>query len=114
MNTSNSSPWSLWLDEHLLEVSDELKISLNAGIERSRYCLAVLSPASLKKDWTRYELERWLQKSASARQRLLLVWHGVNEQDVAAWSPEAATRVALATDRHTVQELASKLSRAMR
>lgn len=105
---------AVWLDEHLLEVGDVLRPALDAGLERSRYCLAILSPASLKKDWLRYELERWLQKSARAGQNLLLVWHGVDEHDVAAWFPELATRVALLTARDSVQELAFKLSRAMR
>jgi hypothetical protein len=105
---------AVWLDEHVLEVGDVLKAALHAGIERSRYCVAILSRASLKKDWIRYELERWLKKSASAAQNLLLVWHGVSEHDVAAWSPEIASRVALLTDRDSIEELAAKLSRAMR
>jgi hypothetical protein len=104
----------VWLDESQIEAGDQLVQSLDSGIHTSRCGLIVLSQAFMRKKWTRYEVDQLLEASRNSGKKLFFLWHGVSEDEVRAWSPELADRVAFITERYSLDELALRLARAMR
>jgi hypothetical protein len=104
----------VWLDESQLEVGDDLVRSLDAGMQQARFGIVALSKAYLEKKWTRYEVEQLLDMSRRSGKKLFFLWHGVDEDQVRAWSPELAGKTALITERFSIDAMAGKLARAMR
>jgi ADP-heptose:LPS heptosyltransferase len=103
----------VWLDESQIEHGEELIASLTAGMTRSRCGLVILSPAFMAKKWTQYEVEQLLEASRQSGKKLLFLWHGVQEAQVRAWSPQVADRVAIMTDAYSIDALAAALAKAL-
>jgi uncharacterized protein YjbI with pentapeptide repeats len=104
----------VWLDENEIEIGEELLASLNNGMTQSRFGLMIISKAFIEKKWTQFEVKQLLKMSKQTGKRLFFIWHGVNEEQVSAWSPELAKRVALASDRYSLDQLGLRLAEAMR
>lgn len=93
-----------WYDEFTLRPGDSLRRSIDHGLLTSQAGVVVLSPAFFSKRWTNYELDGLVQLNAGDPQqvtgsrsgsRLIPVWHNVDVETVARYSPSLANLVAL-------------------
>ena len=100
---------SLWYDEISLKPGDSLSGSINRGIAKSRTGIVVVSRAFLRKHWPEAELRALMTRRIEAGIKLLPVWHGVDKEEVASFSPMLADLVALVTADRTAQEVALAL-----
>ena len=90
---------SIWYDEFSLTVGDSLRESIDRGLAQSRFGIVVLSPNFFNKGWPQRELNALATREASqiGVKVILPVWHNVNKEDVARYSPMLADRVAAPT-----------------
>lgn len=101
----------VWYDEFALRVGDRLRRKVDTGLATSRFGVVVLSPSFFKKNWPQYELDGLVTREMTdERQIILPLWHGVSREDVAAYSPSLADKVALQTSDHTIEEIASEIA----
>ena len=70
----------------------------------------VLSHSFISKGWTNYELDGIVTRSVSGEQVLLPIWHNISKQEVVAYSPSLADKVARSTATHTVEEIAKEIA----
>jgi hypothetical protein len=105
----------VWMDELSLEVGDSLRERIERGIMEAPKCILVLSPDFLANHgWCRAEFDSiYIREILEKRNVILPIWHRVAVHDVYAYSPRLADRVALDSS-IGVEELADKLSRALR
>ena len=105
--------WSVWLDELELTVGDRLGERIDEGLRRSRFGVVVLSPAFFRKQWPRHELTGLAEREADTGTKVILpVHHGVSYDDIRAFSPALADRVAAATD-DGIKAVADRISQAL-
>ncbi|MEZ0470097.1 DUF1883 domain-containing protein [Luteimonas salinilitoris] len=101
---------NVWYDEFELRIGDSLRRKIDQGLANSRVGLVVLSHAFIAKGWTNYELDGIVTRSVSGEQVLLPIWHNISKQEVVAYSPSLADKVARSTATHTVEEIAKEIS----
>lgn len=85
----------VWYDEFTLRVGDSLRESIDKGLLKSRYGIAVLSPSFFAKDWPQRELSALLARDSRNQKVILPVWLDVGLADVARYSPLLADLVAV-------------------
>lgn len=105
---------SVWYDEFTLHVGDSLRRSIDDGLVRSKAGVVVISPAFLRKEWPKKELDALVARESSGTQLLLPVWHEVTADQVATHSPLLADRIATSTARgldRVIQDLLHALGR---
>lgn len=100
----------VWYDEFELKIGDSLRRKIDQGLANSRVGLVVLSHSFIAKGWTNYELDGIVTRSVSGEQVLLPIWHNISKQEVIAFSPSLADKVARNTATHTVQEIAKEIA----
>lgn len=101
---------NVWYDEFELRIGDSLRRKIDQGLANSRVGLVVLSHSFIAKGWTNYELDGIVTRSISGEQVLLPIWHNISKQEVIAYSPSLADKVARNTATHTVEEIASEIA----
>lgn len=94
-----SSGVTVWLDENELRLGDSLRAKIDQGLAESRYGVVILSRAFFAKDWPPRELDGLTALESSQRKVILPVWHGVDRDVVAGYSPLLAGKLAISTDR---------------
>ena len=91
--------YTAWFDEQTLRLGDSLRRSIDLGLTQSRFGAVVLSHRFFAKSWPRRELDGLVSlETQDGRKRILPIWHGVTEVDVARFSPTLADRVAVSTE----------------
>src|SRR6266404_4892838 len=85
---------SVWYDQFELKLGDRLVRSINNGLSKSRFGIAILSPAFFKKRWPLLELDGLAQREEGGRKVILPVWYNVTEHEVRAESLLLADRIA--------------------
>lgn len=86
----------VWYDEFTLRPGESLRRSIDAGLARSRFGIVVLSPSFFAKGWPQWELDGLVNRQVSGGTTVLIpIWHGVGHQEVAAYSPPLADKVAI-------------------
>ena len=100
----------VWFDEFTLRIGDSLRRKIDEGLVNSRVGLVILSPAFLNKGWTNHELDGIVTRSVTGEQVLLPIWHKISKQEVIAYSPSLADKLARNTASHTVQEIAAEIA----
>lgn len=89
----------VWYDEFSLKVGDSLRRSIDRGLIQSRFGIVVLSPAFFGKRWSNWELDGLVARQNAAEEDLILpVWREVTHDDVLAFSPPLADKLALRAD----------------
>lgn len=89
----------VWYDEFTLAAGASLRRSIDAGLTKSRYGVIVLSPSFFGKAWPEWELNGLVQRHLAGSHNVLLpIWHGVNRDAVAAYSPSLADIVAVRSE----------------
>jgi hypothetical protein len=84
----------VWFDETTLTVGERLREAIDRGLARSRYGIVVLSRNFFAKDWPREELEGLSAKEISGVKVILPIWHEISKEEVIAFSPSLAGRLA--------------------
>jgi TIR domain len=105
----------VWYDEFTLEVGDSLRRSIDHGLVSSKYGIVVLSKPFFSKQWPQYEIDGLVTKSikSTGGKVILPVWHGINHDDVANYSPSLADKVAFSSARLTVEQMAKEFSKVI-
>lgn len=88
---------SVWYDNFTLKWGDKLRESIDSGLANSRFGVVVLSPAFFSKSWPMEELEGLFQLEKAGKARILPIWHNVSRDEVAAFSPMLAARLAVSS-----------------
>lgn len=99
----------VWYDEFELRLGSSLSRSIDKGISNSNYGLLVLSKAFFGKNWTEYELRGLNSYEIGKGDILLPIWKDVDFQEVRHFSPYLADKLALATDKHSIESIALKI-----
>lgn len=102
---------SVWFDEFTLSAGDSLTMSINHGLENSKYGIVIVSRRFLAKKWTQRELAGLFAKEDEVKV-IIPVWHEVTEELVRSSYPILADRVALKSS-SSLDELVRELLRAM-
>jgi TIR domain len=105
--------WSVWLDELELTVGDSLSGHIDAALARSRFGIAIISPAWFAKEWPQRELAGLAAREVDAGTKVILpVWHEVDRSYVARRSPILADRLGALTGAG-IDDVADKISLAL-
>ena len=102
--------YRVWYDEFELRVGDSLRQSIDRGLVNSRFGIVVLSPAFFAKNWPQYELNGLTAREMDGRKVILPIWHKVEREDVLAYSPPLADKVALSTKKLSIKKIAKSLA----
>lgn len=100
----------VWCDEFELKVGDSLRQSIDKGLVNSRYGIIILSKAFFAKNWPQYELNGLTAREIEGQKVILPIWHGISKQDLLQYSPTLADKVALNSQKMTVEILARELA----
>lgn len=100
----------VWFDDFELQIGDSLRRKIDTGLARSRFGVVVLSQAFFRKGWTNYELDGLVTRAVTGDQILLPIWHNVSKDEVMAYSPSLADKLARSTATHTIQEIADEIA----
>jgi len=111
-NSLQSEGLRVWYDDFELRIGDSLRRKIDQGLANSRVGLVVLSQAFIAKGWTNYELDGIVTKTTTGEQVLLPIWHNITKQEVIAFSPYLADKLARSTATHTVEEIAELIKGA--
>lgn len=104
----------VWYDEFELRIGDSLRRKIDQGLANSRVGLVILSQSFISKGWTNYELDGIVTKAVTGEQVLLPIWHNISKQEVIAFSPSLADKLARSTAMHTVDEIAKEIANLIR
>lgn len=99
----------VFYDEFTLKVGDSLRRNIDRGLSSSRFGVVVLSEHFFKKEWPARELDGLVAMEVAGRSRILPIWHKVSKDEVAAYSPTLADKVALNTAIMGVRDIAKEL-----
>lgn len=89
----------VWYDEFSLKVGDSLRRSIDRGLSQSRFGIVVFSPDFFRKQWSQWELDGLVaRQNAGDRSLILPIWRGVRREDVLAYSPSLADKLAVSAD----------------
>jgi hypothetical protein len=89
----------VWYDTFSLKLGDSLRESIERGLGQSRYGIVILSKRFFEKHWARKELNGLVTREVDNTKVILPIWHRVEFEDVRAYSPTLADRIAISTDR---------------
>ncbi len=109
-NALTRMEYRVWYDEFELRVGDSLRKSIDKGLLNSRYGIVVLSPAFFAKKWPQYELNGLNAREVDGHKVILPIWHMLDRDDVLAYSPTLADKVALSTRRMSIKKIAEALA----
>ncbi len=85
----------VWYDAFTLKVGDGLRQSIDNGLKSSRFGIVVLSHAFFRKEWPQEELSALFGRQVGERVKVILpVWHGVTSDEVRAYAPMIADKMA--------------------
>jgi hypothetical protein len=98
----------VWLDRQELHLGDSLREKIDEGLANSRFGVVVLSPSFMAKGWPRRELNGLMAVEESGQKVILPIWHQIDKQTLAEYSPILADRLAADTSRG-IQEVASQI-----
>ena len=104
---------SLWVDYKVLLPGDSILRRIEEGLSRSSFGVLVLSEPFFSKTWTGREMEAMIGLYMDREDRLIPLWHGVDEPAVRAYSPLLVTRLAIRTA-PGVAMVAKEISRKIR
>ncbi len=88
----------VWYDEFSLKLGDSIRQMIDRGLNQSRYGIIILSKAFFAKRWPQYELDGLINREIDGRNKVILpLWHGVDHDEVARYSPTLAGRKAMSS-----------------
>lgn len=87
----------VWYDEFALKIGDSLRDNIERGLKECHKCIFIITPNFLAKGgWPKREYDSIFTREIIENQNLILpVWHDVTKEDVYAYSPILADRLAV-------------------
>jgi Domain of unknown function (DUF1883)/TIR domain len=101
---------TVWLDEAQMRIGHSLRRKIDDGIRSSRFGVVVLSEAFFHKGWANHELDGLVTRTVAGEQSLLPIWHDLSADQVRAFSPSLADKVAMSTEAFTIEEIAEQIA----
>jgi hypothetical protein len=104
----------VWYDDFTLTVGDSLRRSIDRGLARSRHGVVVVSPNFLKKEWPQKELDGLVAREVGGAKVILPVWHSISADQIRAYSPILADRLAVSSAKgldHVTDQLLQAIGR---
>lgn len=101
---------TVWLDEAQMRIGHSLRRNIDEGIRSSRFGVVVLSQAFFAKGWTNHELDGLVTRTVAGEQSLLPIWHNLSAEQVRAYSPSLADKVALSTGDESIDDIARQIA----
>lgn len=101
---------SVWLDKTELTIGDSLRRKIDQGIRASRFGIVILSERFFAKGWANHELDGLVTRTVAGEQTLLPIWHNLTGDQVRAYSPSLADKVALSTDAVSIEDIAAQIA----
>jgi hypothetical protein len=98
------------LDEAEMRIGHSLRRKIDEGIRSSRFGVVVLSEAFFTKGWTNHELDGLVTRTVAGEQSLLPIWHGLDADQVRAFSPSLADKVASSTETSSIEEIVTQIA----
>lgn len=90
-----SAGLKVWIDDEQIRLGDSLREAIDRGLARCRWGVVILSPAFFGRNWPKQELDALVSREGRENRKVILpVWHGVDADAVAAYSPLLAARFA--------------------
>lgn len=105
---------SVWYDEFSLGLGDSLSRSIDRGLASSRFGLVVISPYFIAKRWPEYELRGLVAREMQGSKVILPIWYGVTRDQVLAFSPPLADKIALVTAGLDIANITLKIVQVVR
>jgi hypothetical protein len=100
---------SVWYDEFSLRLGDSLSASIDKGLAGSKFGLVIVSQSFLSKQWPQYELRGLVHRDVYEGRVIIPIWHGVTREQMVAFSPSLADKVAIITAGSSAQDVSLKL-----
>jgi hypothetical protein len=89
---------TVWLDQFQIKLGDSLRRTIDEGLRESRFGVVILSPSFFAKHWSTWELNGLVDREVTTGKKVVLpVWHEVDHDAVAAYSPSLANKLAART-----------------
>jgi hypothetical protein len=104
----------VWYADFSLRAGDSLVRSIDRGLAAARFGLVVLSKAFLVKPWPECELRGLAAKELGRDKVIIPIWHRVSREEIIAFSPPLADKLALETSRSSLAQLAVKIVEIVR
>lgn len=101
----------VWYDQFSLQWGDSIRQKIDEGLRSAYFGVVLLSPNFFERPWPNYELDGIVQKDLSGNGRLLPIWHRLTQDDVEAWAPSIAGRLALSTASSSTETILDELVR---
>ncbi|WP_071527246.1 toll/interleukin-1 receptor domain-containing protein [Nodosilinea nodulosa] len=73
---------SIFYDEYSIKLGDSLTQKINEGLQSADFAIIVLSEAFFQKNWTQAELQSIFNLHVSSSLRLIIIYHGITNDDV--------------------------------
>jgi hypothetical protein len=86
----------VWFDDFELKPGDSIREAIDRGLAHSRIGIVVLSHAFFEKKWTQLELGALLNVKVNRGNRIVPIWHGINQEFLLDTSPMLADLKAVA------------------
>lgn len=102
--------FKVWYDEFEMKTGDGLRRAIDRGLHRSTFGIVVLSKPFFEKGWTNYELDAINLANLNRPGVLLPIWCGIDQNDVAEFSPSLANTIALQFPQSKLENIVSQLS----
>jgi hypothetical protein len=103
---------AVWYDEFSLALGDSLRQSIDRGLAQSRCGIVILSEHFFEKHWPTQELNGLVTKESNERKVVLPIWHKVTREQVAAFSPMLADKLAANTEQG-LEEVVTQIIRVV-
>lgn len=101
---------SVWYDKDSMSWGDDLRTSIDRGLANSRYGIVVFSKAFLeKKHWTVHELNGLFARERLGKKVILPIWHNISAEDLLAYSPAFADRLAKRSASDSIEDIVASL-----
>ena len=87
----------IWYSEYELTLGDRLLERIDQGLAACDFGIVVLSKSFFEKKWPRAELDGLFARETRSRKMILPIWKDITEDEVKAYSPILASRLAVST-----------------
>jgi hypothetical protein len=101
---------TVWLDEAQMRIGHSFRRKIDDGIRSSRFGVVILSDSFFRKGWTNHELDGLVTRTVAGEQSLLPIWHDLTADEVMAYSPSIADKVAVNTSQYSIEEIAGQIA----
>jgi hypothetical protein len=101
---------TVWLDEAQMRIGHSLRCKIDDGIRSSRFGVAIFSDSFFRKGWTNHELDGLVTRTVAGEQSLLPIWHDLTANEVMAYSPSLADKVAMNTSEYSIEDIARQIA----